>query len=82
MTTVFNDAKRGTLSAWSWPSRQVAAMRADYFKENGTMNDFSMSPDDFRYLFPGSHAELLDFIVKADIQNMKGILQRSLAVSM
>eukprot|EP00794_Sanderia_malayensis_P005008 gene5008-5666_t len=47
MTTVFNDAKRGTLSAWSWPSRQVAAMRADYFKDNGIMNEFFMSPDDF-----------------------------------
>ena len=58
MTTVFHDTKRGTLSAWSWPSRQVAAMRVDYFKDNGTMNYFSMSPDDFRYLSPGSHAEL------------------------
>ena len=33
MLTVFNDAKRGTLSAWSWPSREVAFQRGKQFLE-------------------------------------------------
>lgn len=27
MCTIFNDAKRGTLSAWSWPSREVVDLK-------------------------------------------------------
>lgn len=27
MIDVFNDAKRGTLSAWSWPSREVVQIK-------------------------------------------------------
>lgn len=27
MIEVFNDAKRGTLSAWSWPSREVVQLK-------------------------------------------------------
>ena len=82
MISVFNDAKRGTLSAWSWPSRQVAFMRADHFNCNRTMQNFSMSNEDFRYLSPTSHAELLDFIVKADLKGMGEVLTNSLAVSL
>ena len=82
MISVFNDAKRGTLSAWSWPSRQVAFMRADHFKCNGTMQNFSMSSEDFRYLSPTSHTELLDFIVKADLKGMGEVLTNSLAISL
>jgi len=27
MCTIFNDAKRGTLSAWSWPSREIVDLK-------------------------------------------------------
>ena len=82
MISVFNDAKRGTLSAWSWPSRQVAFMRADHFKCNGTMQNFSMSSEDFRYLSLTSHTELLDFVVKADLKGMGEVFTNSLAMSL
>lgn len=48
MISVFNNAKRGTLSAWSWPSQQVAFMKADHFNCNRTMQNVSMSNEDFR----------------------------------
>ena len=47
MFTVFNDAKRGTLSAWSWPSREAPIQRREYFMANGTIQGF----EDFRYDF-------------------------------
>ena len=70
MISVFNDAKRRTLSAWPWPSGHVAFMRADHFNCNRTMQNFSMSNEDSRYLSPTSRAELLDFIVKSDLKSM------------
>ena len=59
MFTVFNDAKRGTLNAWSWPSVKFAFQRREYFMPNETIQGFEENPNDFRYLFPGAIGECL-----------------------
>ena len=65
MITIFNDAKRGNLSIWSWPPREVAFQRGKHFLENETIHGLSENLQDFRYLFPASHAEISEFILKA-----------------
>jgi len=30
MCTIFNDVKRGTLSAWSWPSREIVYLKREH----------------------------------------------------
>ena len=59
MLTVFNDVKRETLSAWSWPSCEAAFQRRKQFleNENGAIQEFSENPQDFRYLFPASQCK-------------------------
>lgn len=37
MCTICNDAKRGTLSAWSWPSREVVYLK----RKNLYISDFN-----------------------------------------
>ena len=80
--TVFNDAKRGTLSACSWPSREAAFQRGKQFLENGTIQEFSENPQDFRHLFHARLGEMLDCIVKADASQMRNTLTYCLANSL
>ena len=68
MFTVFNDAKGGTLNAWSWSSRKVAFQQRDYFMPIETIQGFEENPNNFRYLFSGSHWGTLGFIVNADMK--------------
>ena len=53
---VYNDAKRGTLSAWSWPSRVLTRYMANEVKI-GSFNAFI--PNQIQYLNPVQHRELL-----------------------
>lgn len=82
MITVFNDAKRVTLSGWSWPSRQIASELAHRFEIygdstlNGSLN-FNLD-----YLTPHYHAIFIDAIVQSDLEKVKTSLRRSLAVSL
>ena len=80
MFTVLNDAKRGTLKAWSWPSR--AFQRKEHFMANGMIKGFEENPNDFRYVFPGSHSGMLGFIVNADMKQMSDALNDCLAISL
>lgn len=76
MITVYNDAKRTTLSAWSWPSRQVAAeMASNYVKHE-------LTNINLQYLNPSHHAELLNTIVQSDIMNLRNRLRNALAISL
>lgn len=79
--TVFNDAKRITLSAWSWPSREVASQLAADFKANGNHGTVE-DKTDLLYVTPSHHADLLDCIVKSDLQRFESCLLSSLAVSL
>lgn len=81
MIRVFNDAKKITLSAWSWPSRIVADKMASFFELNG----FCMPQNnliDLSYCNPSHHADLLDSIVRSDIGNLKSRIQNALAISL
>ena len=79
--TVFNDAKRGTLSAWSWPSREVANLFGAEFKNEDIADNPVISNESLQYLVPQMHAELLECIVAADKQSVKDKVLKSLAVS-
>lgn len=77
MIVVYNDAKRMTLSAWSWPSRQVAHTLAKNFETEGSLsNDCGL-----QYVTPTNHQIFLDSIVKSDVENVRRIINESLAIS-
>lgn len=78
MIAVFNDAKRITLSSWSWPSREVASQLAAHFGDTGTIDH----KIDLLYTTPSHHADLLNCIVRADLERFKSCLLNSIAVSL
>ena len=77
--TVYNDAKRGTLSAFSWPSRVVARNIGSEFDINTEFTNYE--PNDLRYVNPVGHREFLSAIVSSEKGKLDDILQNSLAVS-
>ena len=84
--TVYNDAKRGTLSAWSWPSREVAHMlgcNAEHSLSSvgGLGESVEVSNASLQYLVPQTHADLLDCIVTANKDTLKQKVLNALAIS-
>lgn len=61
---VYNDAKKLTLSAYSFPSRVVVSLRANSFCTNGEMTD-TMDENELQYLTPHSHYDFLQCIVES-----------------
>lgn len=82
MITCFNDAKRVTLSGWSWPARLVASDMGHNFEITGDATLNQSMEFNFNYLTPGNHAIFIDAIVKADLERVRSSLRRSLAVSL
>ena len=81
--TVYNDAKHGTLSAWSWPSREVAYLKGlavDLNSEN--YKPFIPREGELQYINPSGHREFLESIVHADLGNLKKKLDNCLAISL
>lgn len=78
MISVFNDAKRTTLSGWSWPSRCVTSQLSQNFK----LGIASTSNINLQYVTPSNHAEFLNCIVNTDLDNLREILTDSLAASL
>ena len=60
MLQVYNDAKKLTLSAYSWPSRIVAAQMASDFIFNNEQHNISF---DLQYINPSCHRVLPQIIV-------------------
>ena len=81
MLTVHNDAKRGTLTAWSWPSRHVANHIAQQFDATKEFEVVRVTPDVVKYVTPTNHADLLNTIVSTDMVNLKKELSGAMAVS-
>lgn len=77
ITTVYNDAKRATLSAWSWPSRRISADMASHYNVNGKVQGWIPN---FQYVTPPQHPQFLDCIVKSDLANYVSCFKNSLAV--
>lgn len=82
MITCFNDAKRVTLSAWSWPSRQISHEIAQSFASSGDCTLNRSLEFNFDYLTPHHHAFFIDAIVHTDLDNVRLSLRQSLAVSL
>ena len=55
MYTVYNDAKRGTLSAWSWPSREVASLLGRTVDLSQAWTPACPSNDKLQYINPEMH---------------------------
>ena len=76
---VFNDAKKLTLSAYSWPSRVVASEMANHFSFNHPENNLKI---DFQYINPASHRELLKIIVKSHSKTLSEHVKQAIALSL
>ena len=73
--TVYNDAKRGTLSAFSWPSI------GSEFDINTEFTNYE--PNDLRYVNPIGHREFLSAIISSEKGKLEDIYFRnSLVVSL
>lgn len=75
---VFNDAKRTTLSGWSFPSRYVASQLSQNYKR-GIQSTLNIN---LQYVTPSCHAQFLNCIVDSDLDNLREILTDSLAASL
>ena len=78
--TVYNDAKRGTLGAFSWSSRVVARNIGSEFDINTEFTYYE--PNDLRYVNHVGHRKFLSAIVSSEKRKLYDILQNSLAVSL
>lgn len=81
LVTVFNDSKRGTLSAWSWPSREVVSLICNQLDPEKKFQSYKPKEGDLQYINPGTHSVLLRHIVQADIPNLKSKLKSCIAIS-
>jgi len=79
---VYNDAKRGTLLAWSYPSRHIAELIGQSIDIQSPHVNFVPTEADLQYVTPHCHREFLLDIVKTDRQTFKGVLNDSLVVSL
>lgn len=73
--------KKGTLSAWSWPSREVAYLKGTSLDINEYKN-FIPKANDLQYTTPANHRELLNCIVNSDLKRVQDLLKSSIAISL
>ena len=78
---VYNDAKNLSISAFSWPSRVVAAEITNRFDYNACFEEYDASMFDMQYVTPKSHQELLSMIVLTDLPRFKQEIDDCLAAS-
>jgi hypothetical protein len=80
---VYNDSKRGTLSAWSWPSRTLtknAAAKLQLREKNAPFESFHPTAEEMQYVNPVQHREFLKYIALEDRQDFVEKLKDSLAI--
>lgn len=66
MIEEFNDDKRGTLSAWCWPSREVVQIKKSQLNLLEPPKKIDIKEGDLQYINPTTHDELLNSIVETD----------------
>ena len=81
MHTIYNDAKRGTLSAYSWPSRHAAYKISEKFKLN-SFKPVLPCEIDLRYINPVYYNELLSSIVDSYVPTLLTKVDEALGVSL
>eukprot|EP00795_Rhopilema_esculentum_P008999 gene8999-16642_t len=79
---VYNDAKCFTSSAFSWPSRVVAAKLAHEFIYNQPFQPYTPSDFDLQYIRPPVVQELLRTIVSSDLPKLKKETHSCIAASL
>lgn len=82
MCTIFNDVKRGTISAWSWPSREVAVLIRNNLNLEKSFEPYTPNNGDLQYINPTTHRNLLKCIVQSDLSNFNSKLSSCLAISL
>jgi hypothetical protein len=82
MLQVYNDAKRGTLSAWSYPSRYVASLIGERLQLSEPHSNFTPSNTDLQYISPGTHRDLLLTIADVDRKKNSVVPDDILALSL
>lgn len=81
--SIYNDGKRLTLSAFSWPSRVVANVLGANFNINKTqVNSENNEQFNLQYINPKMHAQLMTSIVQTDSGLLEKKISNSLAFSM
>lgn len=80
MCTVSNDSKRGTISAWSWPSSEVAYLKRQKLDIQQKFSPLKSLEAEVQYINPPGHREMLQHIVIADIPELKNKLKSSISV--
>lgn len=81
--TIYNDAKRLTLSAFSFPSRQLAFQIGQAFSiNNPDQNAKDVELLNLQYLTPICHAEILDCIVEVEHGLIEKKVNECLALSL
>lgn len=80
MCTIFNDTKRGTLSAWSWPSREVVDLKRKKLDVSIEFKALEVHEGDLQYVTPTNYRDFSNCIVQADIINLKNKLKTCLAI--
>lgn len=80
--TIYNDAKRLTLSAFSWPSRQISYAIGNEFNINDPdQNAANVQNLDLQYLTPKCHSEILECIVMVENDFIHQKIKNCLALS-
>ena len=82
MIDVFMDAKRGSLSAWSYPARYVASLMGELIDLNAKHQTFAPSESDLQYVTPHCHRDMLLTITETDRRQFSVELRNSLALSL
>lgn len=82
MVEIYNNAKRGSVAAFSWPSIHIAQSIGAEFKMNEEHKNYTPEPSSFQYLTPLQHADLMGYIVKADMPNLRKRINSSLPRSL
>ena len=82
MYDVYNDCKRGTLSAWSWPSRCLTRFAAESCPSNigGAFIPFTPSVSQMQYCNPTHHRECLKHIADCGREELIQQLEEAIAV--
>lgn len=80
--SIYNDAKRLTLSAFSWPSRQISYEIGNAFNINDpNQNAGDVKKLDLQYINAKSHAEILECIVAVENNFIEEKINKCLAFS-
>ena len=81
MLDVYNDAQRGTIFAWSWPSHVLTRFKADEVKIDN-FTPFIPTANQIPYLNPVQHREFLSCMAVVGWKQVKKELSEALAASL